>query len=131
MSFSAEVSGYLTFDAKHAVKADYKQTTFSIRTHKASKGGEFETIFIDCICFGNIAEKHMNLEKGAHVLVRGPFWTKSYQGRDGTIKSGYSLKVESLHLLASREAENVTPREEPALQTEPSAFDSELTNIPF
>ena len=78
-------SGYLSVDPDIRYFESGKcKATFSI---PLSKGKDSETLWLNCECWGRIAEKAgEELKKGSEVLVLGYFKEVEYEAKDKTKK---------------------------------------------
>lgn len=74
-------NGYLSADAEIRYFESGKcKTTFSI---PLSKDKESETLWLNCECWGRVAEKASELKKGDEVLIFGSFKEDEYKNKEG------------------------------------------------
>ena len=87
-------------------------TTFTIASQKNYKNanGNYETNFIECVCFGKTAEFiHKYFPKGTSIVVVGELQTKTYEGNDGKKHKVYTVSVNSAYFCGSPKPKNDSP----------------------
>jgi single-strand DNA-binding protein len=100
------------------------------------KGGEKQTLWIDCSIWGDRAEKLAPyLTKGASVAVAGDVGVRTYEKRDGTHAASITCNVRDLTLLGGgrdQEASEDRPRAQaPQRQAQQQPPDLGTDDIPF
>lgn len=99
------ILGRLTADPK--VSTSGKNTTiarFSLAVNRQfKKEGETDVDYFNCVCFGKSAEfVEKYFRKGSQALVCGKHEMDSYTDKDGSKKSNWSLKVETIEFAGSK-----------------------------
>lgn len=88
---------------------------FSVATNEMyKKDGETVTVptFFQCIAYGGTAETIAKyFKKGNRILVEGVMQQRSWQGRDGSKKTGYTVSVREFKFIDKKESTN-TPKVE-------------------
>lgn len=68
--------------------------------------GEYDTDFINCVLFGNIAERTSEFcKKGDMVALKGRMESYSYETKDGDKKYGQNVVAEKISFLCSKSKE--------------------------
>lgn len=101
--------GRLTADPElKEVGKDGKVVNFSLavqRTYKNAEG-EYETDFIQCNVWNNIAENMKEYcKKGDLIGVKGALQSSSYEDKDGNKKYKTDVRVEKVTFLSSKKEE--------------------------
>lgn len=102
--------GRLTADPElKEVGKEGKVVNFSLavqRTYKNAEG-EYETDFIQCNVWNNIAENMKEYcKKGDLIGVKGALQSSSYEDKDGNKKYKTDVRVEKVTFLSSKKEEN-------------------------
>ena len=88
--------------------------TFTIAITRPYKNadGEYETDFINCKSWGQVAEKIKEYcNKGDMIGVKGSIRNDVYQDKDGNKKSSIYVNVERVTFLSSKKINNGLPEE--------------------
>lgn len=102
--------GRLTADPElKEVGKDGKVVNFSLAVQRTYKNadGEYETDFIQCNVWNNIAENMKEYcKKGDLIGVKGTLQSSSYEDKDGNKKYKTDVRVEKVTFLSSKKEEN-------------------------
>lgn len=102
--------GRLTADPElKEVGKDGKVVNFSLAVQRTYKNadGEYETDFIQCNVWNNIAENMKEYcKKGDLIGVKGALQSSSYEDKDGNKKYKTDVRVEKVTFLSSKKEEN-------------------------
>lgn len=105
-------------DAKYT-QAGKPMTTFSIATNPYWGDRKKDTVWVDCVCFGKLAEiAAQYLTKGMLVYIDGVPSARAWMPKDGSDepRSGLSIVVDNLKMLGGGEEAESNPQ--PAEQQE-------------
>lgn len=68
--------------------------SFSIaKNEKGKNGAQAKTIWLRCVCFGDLAEGLKPVPKGAKLLVLGKLQQREYEAKDGQKKEVFEVIV--------------------------------------
>ena len=82
------------------------------------KKGEQTTDFINCVCFGKIAEfVQLHLHQGMKMLIVGSWQTGSYTNKEGQKVYTHECIVNEHYLCESKNEGNYTPSQNPVQQS--------------
>lgn len=110
--------------------------TIAVRKDYKNVNGEYESDFINCVSFGNIAEylqKYSN--KGDLVGIKGRLQTRKYEDKEGNKKYITEVLVEKVTSLSSKK-EKQNEYENASITTKDNAMESldikiEDSDLPF
>ena len=100
------IHGYLGRDPelktyKNAQGEDGKLASFSVGVSRQI--GD-ETDWFDCTAFGKTAEViDKFLRKGSEVIVEGSMESRKYEGKDGTKKTAWSIRVDRFEFCGKKD----------------------------
>ena len=103
------ISGNLTRDPEVRYTSggkSYAKMGIAVNRYK-KKDGTQEVDFFNMTAWDKTAEfcgKY--LRKGSKVVVEGRLQTSSYEGKDGTKKTGYDIIIDSIESVSSKSAES-------------------------
>jgi single-strand DNA-binding protein len=84
-------------------------SSFTIAVDKRGKDGKREADFINCVCFGKIAENTANFTaKGSLVGVSGRIQTRTYEAKDGTRRYITEVVADEVQFLDKKTSNNST-----------------------
>lgn len=91
--------------------------TLAVSRSYKNMNGEYETDFIDCVLWNNIAENTAEYCKVGDVVgIRGRLQTKVIENEDGTKNKRQEVIADRVTFLASaKEKQNMASVEEPAM----------------
>lgn len=96
-------------------------------------GDNKQTLWLDCSIWGKQAEGQLPqyLTKGAKVALTGELGEREYTANDGTQKKVLTMRVNTVDLIGSREAQ-AAPPPPPKPKPQQPVFDDEIdSDIPF
>ena len=103
--------GRLTSDLEIKEVGENKVANFSIAVPRSYKNaeGEYETDFINCSVWGNIATNTAEYcKKGDIIGIVGRLHTESYEDKEGNKKHATKVNVEKVTFLSSKKSEEVS-----------------------
>lgn len=85
----------------------------AVRRDMKNANGEYESDFLNCVAYGNIAETiNKYFHKGSGILIVGHIQTGSYDKEDGTKVRTTDIIVESIEFDRKEESKEKTKEEE-------------------
>ena len=81
--------------------------TLAVKRRIKNTNGEYESDFINCVCWKETAET-MNkyLKKGDPVLVEGRIQTRSFEDKDGNKRYATEVVIEHMDFVSSKKSES-------------------------
>jgi single-strand DNA-binding protein len=114
------LAGHLGRDAETKTVSDQTVVEWSMAFTSKAKDKETTTWF-KCAMWGSRATKVAQyLTKGKAVLVIGGMTSREYQAKDGTTKTEWAVRVESLTLLGGKEGERAEQSARPVASPAPA-----------
>ena len=96
------LSGRLTKDPELTNAKQYTLCKFALAVNKFSNGKN-ETVFINCVAWGKIAETlHQYTRKGSMLLIDGELQTNSFQTKEGVKVSETYVNVIKVEFLSPK-----------------------------
>ena len=103
------LTGRLSTEIKMEKSGDYKYGKFNLAVQRRGKKDEAD--FINCTVFGKTAETMFEYcRKGHRIGIEGHLQISQYE-KDGVKKSGYSVIVDTMEFLQSKNEGTQTPQE--------------------
>lgn len=97
------VAGKLGRDAETRQAGQDTVTSFSVAVDERGRNGEKSVHWFDCSIWGKRGQGlGPHLTKGSAVCVVGDFGTRTYQAKDGSTKTSFTVKVSEITLLGGK-----------------------------
>ena len=95
------------------------------------KDGETKTLFIDCVCYGPMADSVSSYtHKGSYVVVSGRLEPVDWTAKDGSARSSYRISAEAVDFV-SRQQDSGGSGAQPRRQAQSVPLDEALEDMPF
>jgi single-strand DNA-binding protein len=96
--------------------------TLAVKRRIKNTDGEYESDFINCVCWKETAET-MNkyLKKGDPVLVEGRIQTRNFEDKDGNKRYATEVVIEHMDFVSSKKEQTTEVKEE--LKEEKNPFE--------
>lgn len=87
--------------------------TLAVKRRIKNTDGEYESDFINCVCWKETAET-MNkyLKKGDQVLVEGRIQTRNFEDKDGNKRYATEVVIEHMDFVSSKKEQTAEVKEE-------------------
>ena len=97
--------------------------TLAVKRRIKNTNGEYESDFINCVCWKETAET-MNkyLKKGDPVLVEGRIQTRSFEDKDGNKRYATEVVIEHMDFVSSKKEQTTEVKEEPKEEKNPFEY---------
>lgn len=94
--------------------------TLAVKRRIKNTDGEYESDFINCVCWKETAET-MNkyLKKGDPVLVEGRIQTRNFEDKDGNKRYATEVVIEHMDFVSSKKEQTTEVKEEPKEEKNP------------
>ncbi len=94
--------------------------TLAVKRRIKNTNGEYESDFINCVCWKETAET-MNkyLKKGDPVLVEGRIQTRSFEDKDGNKRYATEVVIEHMDFVSNKKEQTTEVKEEPKEEKNP------------
>lgn len=94
--------------------------TLAVKRRIKNTDGEYESDFINCVCWKETAET-MNkyLKKGDPVLVEGRIQTRNFEDKDGNKRYATEVVIEHMDFIGSKKEQTTEVKEEPKEEKNP------------